>query len=59
MKIKEDIDAQCPQCLSVLLVTENTQRWKPTFVVFNNLPKKLCYGCKNKKTEGSDNGVQV
>lgn len=57
MRVNETVVAQCPDCLSVKMVTENMARWHKTIVTFNNLPKELCYGCKIKKTNGSADGV--
>jgi hypothetical protein len=59
MKLNESVDAQCPKCLAVRMVTENMKRWRPTFVTFNNLPKEKCYACKAKETttEASGDGV--
>lgn len=57
MSVHEDVTAQCPDCLSIRMVTEKMARWKKTIVTFNNLPKELCYACKIKKTDERPDGV--
>lgn len=46
---KGELKAQCPDCKAIEIDTDSGPKWQQTFVVFNNLPKKTCYGCQKQK----------